>query len=88
MVRVSFTSALKTFFPNLKEEQIEAQDITQLIIALDNKYSGLKAYLVDEKGDIREHVKFYVNNEPLEKGSDDSLLPNAQIHIMQAISGG
>ena len=88
MISVSFTSALKTFFPHLKNEQVQASSISALIQSLDIKYHGLSDYLLDEKGEIREHVKLYIDNEPVDKVNSAVLGQNAQVHIIQAISGG
>ena len=88
MPHVMFTSALKTFFPNLKEEYIEADSIKVLLSELEKKHQGIQGYLVNEKGQIREHVKFYINNELYDEKVHSELPKLAQIHIIQAISGG
>ncbi|MGW8123928.1 hypothetical protein ACV07N_14815 [Roseivirga echinicomitans] len=83
-----FTSALKTFFPDLKDEYVEADNIETLLLELDKKHQGIKGYLVDEKSQIRAHVKFYINNEPFDEQIHAELPKSAQVHIIQAISGG
>ncbi len=88
MPHVMFTSALKTFFPNLKEEYIEADSIKVLLSELEKKHQGIQGYLVNEKGQIREHVKFYIDDEPYDVKVHTEISKSAQIHIIQAISGG
>lgn len=88
MPHVMFTSALKTFFPTLKEEYVEADSIETLLSELEKKHQGIQGYLVDEKGQIREHVKFYIDDEPYNEKAHSELPKSAQIHIIQAISGG
>lgn len=88
MPHVIFTSALKTFFPNLKEEYIEADNIEALLLELEKKHEGIQGYLLDEKGQIREHVKFYINDELYDEKAHAELPKSAQLHIIQAISGG
>ncbi|MFT6827480.1 MAG: molybdopterin converting factor small subunit [Roseivirga sp.] len=90
MAKISFTSALKTFFPDLRDEQLTVDNLEDLIDQLDSHYQGIRGYLVNDQGQVREHVKFYVDNEPIEfnEAKDLSLADSKQIHIMQAISGG
>jgi hypothetical protein len=90
MTKISFTSALKTFFPDLKEENMTVDSLEALFIELDKRHTGLSGYLVDDKGEIRAHVKIYIDNEPVEFAvlKEMSLANSSQIHIMQAISGG
>jgi sulfur-carrier protein len=90
MPKISFTSALKTFFFDLREEEMAVDNLEDLIEQLDTKYKGIRGYLVDYQDHVREHVKFYVDNAPIEfdEAKDFSLADSKQIHIMQAISGG
>jgi hypothetical protein len=90
MTQISFTSALKTFFPDLKNEKLDVDSFDQMISAFDKKYIGLSGYLLNEKGEIREHVTVYIDNEAIEfeKLKTMRLEESTQIHIMQAISGG
>ena len=89
MVRVQFTTVLKNFFPDLKEEVIEASDISELISKINYKYPGIRDYLLDETGKIRGHVSLFINNELLPRHSlGQPLKPRNTVLIYQAISGG
>ena len=90
MVTVEFTSALKRFFPHLKNEELEADSVENLLEQVEILYPGIKKYILTETGDVREHVKVYIDDEPADRDNTLSIpLNNGQkILIFQAISGG
>jgi len=90
MVSVEFTPVLKRFFPNLKTENLEADTVGNLIIEIDRKYPGIKNYIVDETGHLREHVQVYIGEEPVNKDNQlqEKLSSDDKVLIYQAISGG
>ncbi len=90
MVSVEFTPVLKRFFPNLKKEMLEADTVGNLIIEIDRKYPGIKNYMVDETGHLREHVQVYIGEEPVNKDNQlqEKLSSDDKVLIYQAISGG
>lgn len=90
MVSVKFTSVLKRFFPDLKTESLEADTVGNLIIEIDRKYPGIKNYMVDETGHLREHVQIYIGEEPVNKDNQlqEKLSSDDKVLIYQAISGG
>jgi len=90
MAKVRFTSVLKNFFPEIKEENIDATDVSDLIIKINDKYPGISDYLLEESGKLRGHVCLYIGDEviPRDKKPELILKPNDQVLIYQAISGG
>jgi len=90
MATVRFTYALKRFFPGLQEIQINAFSVKELLDAIEEQHTGLKGYVVDERGQLRKHVNIYVNNSHIkdEKELSDALTGNCEVYIMQALSGG
>jgi sulfur-carrier protein len=90
MPRVKFTSALKRFFPALDEVDVEASTVHDLLVKLEQKHPGLSSYLVDESGQLRQHVNVFVKDELIrdrEKLSD-TVQKNDVVFIFQALSGG
>ena len=87
MVEVQFTSLLKRFFPNLKNEEIEASTVQELVMSLDEIYPGLRAYLVEEQGNLRKHVNIFVNGTMIKDrvSLSDRLLHNDKVNIIQNI---
>ncbi len=90
MVKVQFTSLLKRFFPNLKAEELEANTVEELVLSLDKIYPGLRAYLLEEQGNLRKHVNIFVNGTMIKDrvSLSDRLLHNDKVNIIQALSGG
>jgi len=90
MPQVSFTSALKRFFPDLNEVEVEAGNIVELLDQLEKYHPGLKDYLVDERGRLRKHVNIYIGEELVEdrEGLSDRVKASDQVLIFQALSGG
>ena len=54
------------------------------------KFSALRGYVLDERGALRHHVVVFVDGEPLRDKQllGDTVKPNSEIHVFQALSGG
>lgn len=90
MAKVKFTSALKRFFPDLKELEIPGSSVSEIIQKVDANYPGLADYLIEEDGKLRKHVNIFIQNDLVtdrEKLSD-SVNDKDEILIFQALSGG
>jgi len=90
MVIVEFTSLLKRFFPNLSTVEVRASSVKELVQVLDEQYSGLSGYLIEEHGGLRKHVNIFVNSKMIKdrEGLSDTLSENDKVNIIQALSGG
>ncbi len=90
MVKVKFTSALKRFFPSLSETMVEANNIREVIKALEMSHPGLSGYLVDDAGRLRQHVNVFVKDNLIKDRVklSDSVKENDEVLIFQALSGG
>ena len=51
---------------------------------------GLRSYVLDDQGRLRTHVVIYVDGRPVRDRNSlaDAVGENAEIHVMQALSGG
>ncbi len=90
MPTVQFTPILKRFFPSLTPSRFSAAKVADLLSQLELQYPGLQDYLVDEQGQLRRHVNIFVNNELIrdKERLSDTLGPDDEVFIMQALSGG
>lgn len=90
MANIQFTSALQRFFPGLKPQQIEGKTLSDVLEKLEEEYPGLRSYLVDDQGELRQHVNIFINNSLLKdrKTLSDQISNQDSIFIMQALSGG
>jgi sulfur-carrier protein len=69
---------------------VEATDLSAAIAALDARYPGFKDRLLDEKGELRQFVNVYVNDEDVRLGSglEAKVSANDEISIVPAVAGG
>jgi sulfur-carrier protein len=90
MIRVHFTGALKRFYPDLKEEVIDAGTVFELIEEIEKRYPGIRDYIVDEHGRCRRHVNIFIGEQLIQDrvGLSDSLRPGNEVFLIQALSGG
>ncbi|RMA92472.1 MoaD/ThiS family protein [Hydrogenothermus marinus] len=89
-VIVRIPTALRRVTQGQGEVEIEASTIAELIDNLDKEFSGIKERLVEENGEIRKFVNFFVNDEDIRflKGKDTELKDGDIVAIIPAIAGG
>ena len=92
MVAVHLTHHLFSFFPKLagKPIEVEASTVAEVLAALEVLAPGIGFYICDERGRLRTHVNIFVDKELIRdrRGLSDAVAPGAQVHILQALSGG
>ena len=89
MTLVKFTPNLKRFFPSLEPFESTKGTILELIDELDQKYPGIKGYILDDQGNVRKHVQIFIGDEMLQDRNNISEpIVKEDIYIMQALSGG
>lgn len=90
MATVNFTHALKRFYPKLEPFSVSCETVGELIEIMDGKYPGLKNYIVDEQGQLRKHVNIFVRQKLIKDRIHlkDTIDPDDEVYIMQALSGG
>jgi molybdopterin synthase sulfur carrier subunit len=72
-----------------KEREVEAegQSFAELLADLDRRYPGIRFRVVDEQGQTRPHMRFFVNGEQVFDLSRP-LVAGDSVQIVQALSGG
>jgi molybdopterin converting factor small subunit len=90
MPKVRFTSHLQRFFPNLSEVEVEGKTVGEVLLKLEERFPGLRAYIVDQKGAVRQHVNIFVSEELIHDREtlSDPVESDSPIYILQALSGG
>ena len=90
MVQVRFTRHLVRFFPGLERTQVAGGTAAEILDQLDQRYPGLAAYIVDERGELRKHVNIFVNQEMIHDRQtlSDPVQDGDEMYIFQALSGG
>jgi molybdopterin synthase sulfur carrier subunit len=69
---------------------VEASDLGAAIEALDARYPGFRDRLLDEKGELRQFVNVYLNDEDvrLGPGLKAKVTEKDEISIVPAVAGG
>ena len=89
-VLVRIPTPLRTVTKGQGELQTEATNIQELIDRLDKDYTGIKARLCEEDGNIRRFINVYVNEEDIRflQGAATPLKAGDEVSIVPAIAGG
>lgn len=69
---------------------VEATDLGSAIEALDARYPGFRDRLLDAKGELRQFVNVYLNDEDVRLGSGlkAKVSEKDEISIVPAVAGG
>ncbi|HEB62328.1 MAG TPA: molybdenum cofactor biosynthesis protein MoaD [Bacteroidetes bacterium] len=90
MPTIKFTHALKRFYPDLASLVLQVNDVRQAIEEIDKKYLGIKSYILDDHGALRQHVNVFIDGQMIKDREtlSDRLQSDSEVYIMQALSGG
>ena len=69
---------------------VEASDLESAIEALDARYPGFRDRLLDDKGELRQFVNVYLNDEDIRFGGglETKLEAKDEVSIIPAVAGG
>ena len=90
MATINFTQALKRFYPQLKTLEVNASNVQEVLKEIEKQYPGIENYLVDDQRTLRKHVNIFVDGTLIKDREQltDTLTPDSEVYIMQALSGG
>lgn len=84
---VHIPSPLRSYTGNKSQVECTGSSLDELLRNLDAEYPGIKFRMIDEQDRIRQHIKIYVDREPV----DQVYIPlkdTVVVHIICALSGG
>ena len=87
MVRVFVPTMLQTSTGGVKEVEIEARNVRQVINGLDELFPGIADRLLED-GDIRSNLAVAIDGEVARMGLMERVGENSEIHFVPAIGGG
>jgi hypothetical protein len=61
--------------------------LAEVLVDLDRRYPGIRFRMIDEQDRIRPHIRFFVAGTQA-RDLAQALDPNAELLIVQALSGG
>lgn len=86
-MKVRIPTPLRSYTSNHTVVAAEGATLDQVLRDLDRQFPGIRFRVVDEQGQLRQHVNIYVNSER-ERDLSADLSGVAEVVIMQALSGG
>jgi sulfur-carrier protein len=61
--------------------------IAEILAELERRYPGLRFRIIDEQDAVREHIRIFINGEPVSDLSGPTLASDT-VYIVCALSGG
>lgn len=86
-MKVRIPTPLRSYTQQQAEVDADGATLDELLRDLDRRHPGLRFRMVDEQGELRKHMKVFVNGEA-ERDLTLVIAPSDEVIIMQALSGG
>ena len=86
-MKVTLPTPLVDYTAGLREVNASGNTLADLLRDLDRQYPGIRFRMIDEQGQIRAHIKLFVNAE-LERSLESRLIVQDRVIIVAALSGG
>lgn len=89
MPRVAFTPNLERHV-TCPPSDVAGDTVRRVLDGVFERYPAVKSYVLDDQGALRHHIVVFVNGRQLRdrSGLSDPVAPDAEIYVMQALSGG
>ena len=89
MAIVTFTQNLRRHI-NIDRCEVDAETVAGAMEQIFAQRPGARGYLLDDTGAVRRHVAMLLNGKSIvdRKTLSDTLPHNAELFILQALSGG
>ena len=86
-MKVRIPTPLRSYTAQQPVVELEANDLSEVFAELDQRFPGIRFRVIDERQQIRKHMKVFVNDESV-RDLSTAVAPNDEVTIMQALSGG
>lgn len=89
-VQVLIPTPLQKYTADQASVSVEAENVSDLIYALDVAFPGIRERLCDENGKLRRFLNFYVNSEDIRFLDNETtpLQSGDEVSIVPAVAGG
>jgi molybdopterin synthase sulfur carrier subunit len=89
MPRVYFTAHLQRHVGRADCE-VSGSTVAAALQAVFERHPQVRDYVLDEQGGLRKHVVVFVDGVRLQdrRRQSEPVLPETEIHVLQALSGG
>jgi sulfur-carrier protein len=86
-VRVRIPTPLRSYTAQQTTVEAQGTTVAELLADLDRQFPGIRFRMVDEQGQLRTHMKVFVNQDAT-RDLTTSVRGTDEVTIMQALSGG
>jgi molybdopterin converting factor small subunit len=86
-VRVRIPTPLRSYTAQQTTVEAEGAPVAELLADLDRQFPGIRFRMVDEQGQLRTHMKVFVNQDAT-RDLATAVAGTDEVTIMQALSGG
>lgn len=89
MPRVAFTSNLQRHV-SLPEMEVAGATVREALERVFADHPAARGYVLDERGAVRPHMTIFIDGRQIHDraGLSDPIAAHAEVHVMQALSGG
>ena len=86
-MKVKLPTPLVEYTDGLREVEAVGDSLEALLHDLERRYPGIRFRMIDEQGQVRAHIKLFVNAE-LQRSLATPLERDDEVMIVAALSGG
>jgi sulfur-carrier protein len=86
-VRVRIPTPLRSYTAQQTTVEAQGATVAELLADLDRQFPGIRFRMVDEQGQLRTHMKVFVNQDAT-RDLATAVAGTDEVTIMQALSGG
>lgn len=86
-MRVLIPGPLRSYTANAAAVDALGKNLGELTLDLDRRYPGMRFRIIDEQGQIRPHIRFFVNGAQTRSLSAPLAVAD-EVFIVCALSGG
>ena len=87
MAKVFIPTMLQSLTAGVKQVDLDARNVRQIIERLEELYPGMKDRLVEE-GEIRSNLAIAIDGDVAIMGMLEKVEENSEVHFVPAIGGG
>lgn len=86
-MRVRIPTPLRSYTHDQAVVDADGGTVSEVLDDLDRQFPGIRFRMIDEQGQVRQHMKLWVGQEPVAALSE-AVRDSDEVTIMQALSGG
>ena len=87
MAKILIPTMLQSLTAGVKQVDLDARNVRQVIERLEELYPGMKDRLVED-GEIRPNLAIAINGDVAIMGMLEKVGENSEVHFVPAIGGG